>query len=144
VRRQLFTSFSGLSLLVCMAVCVLWVRSYRYVSYHDTHRYSNDSRRCYRVESWAVSYDGQLCYAHSNLWSDDPLAMQLIAKPDVHGTSFDAVARPAWDSRQASTGFLARTFAGFGYRSESRSWAGDLKMTGPITRPRYRTGRLRH
>ena len=31
VRRRLFTLLSALSLLLCIAVCVLWVRSYRTV-----------------------------------------------------------------------------------------------------------------
>src|SRR3954469_24504110 len=30
VRRRLFTLFSAVSLLACVAVCVLWVRSYTF------------------------------------------------------------------------------------------------------------------
>ena len=131
VRRRLFTFLSALSLLLCVAVCVLWVRSYRYVSYWDSHEYWTDQGRAHRLESWAVSYRGKFCYAHSALWSEDPLALQLIAKnAGAHGKALDTVADPSWHSRRASTGFLANTRAGFGFESLSQSGAGDLKMSG--------------
>ena len=50
MRRRLFNFFSAASLLLCVAVCVLWVRSYRRfddVVYVARHRVDNFcSYRC--------------------------------------------------------------------------------------------------
>jgi hypothetical protein len=53
MRRKLFTFTATLSLLLCVAACVLWVRSYRVVDIYQNHRAGR-----YRqiVSSWGLLY----------------------------------------------------------------------------------------
>jgi hypothetical protein len=125
--RRLFSFLSALSLLLCAAVVVLWVRSYWFVSYVDSHEYWNSEGRGHRREFWAVSHAGGLCYARHHLWTDDAEAVRLF-RPDRHGQRFDV--RATRKRGAAHQGFVRRTFAGFGYDRHDFDAEGDLKMTG--------------
>jgi hypothetical protein len=128
VLRRLFTIFSAFSLLLFLGICVLWGRSYWYVSYWDSHRYWNTDGRGHRDEFWAISYHGGLCYAHSLLWAEDDSAILLFASSQ-HGRRWDATGEK-WKGHPAHNGFVHRTYAGFGYERWDSVKAGDLKVTG--------------
>ncbi|HZL35372.1 MAG TPA: hypothetical protein VFC78_08685 [Tepidisphaeraceae bacterium] len=128
MRRRLFTILATLSALLFVATVALWVRSYWYYSYWDSHLYWNNDQRGHREEFWAISHNGGLCYAHCLFWSDDDLAIQLLA-PNQHGMRGDAKLAKA-NKDPASTGFVKRTFGGLGYDWEKSLRVGDLKMTG--------------
>ncbi|MDB5292428.1 MAG: hypothetical protein JWL69_3669 [Phycisphaerales bacterium] len=59
MKRRLFTFLSGVSLLLCAAACVLWVRSYRLTDalYHETRRYRPVNER---LEDSIVSNPGRV------------------------------------------------------------------------------------
>src|SRR5215212_5285205 len=125
--RRVFCVLSVLSLVACVAVVALWVRSYSYVSYADSYVYWNTPGRGERRAYWAISYSGGLCYARLRDGTDDPEAARLFAR-SRSGSRFDVRATGKWKS--ASSGFVRKTFAGFGFNLDERRGEDDLKLRG--------------
>jgi hypothetical protein len=124
---MLFTVTAAASAVLCVGVCVLWVRSYWVMSYSDSHAYWIAGGRGYRDEFWAVSRTGGVCYAQQRLWTDDPTAVPLF-RDEWHGARWEApvIGPPAG----AGQGFVPRTFTGFGWTHDTLARSGDLKVNG--------------
>ncbi len=56
VCRHLFTLCAAASLVMCVAVCVLWVRSYDSYVRHDTVRWQFTNFRLYESHEWPLYY----------------------------------------------------------------------------------------
>jgi hypothetical protein len=114
----------ALSLLLCLTTCVLGVRSYWYASDWDSDRLWNSGGISYRAGSTLISYHGGLCYCHYRLWTDI-----FLFSPAYNVRRFDTKTTK-WKGRTASTGYLQKTYAGFGYERIDSVRAGNLKATG--------------
>jgi hypothetical protein len=78
MQRQLLTLCSGVSLLLCVAVCVLWVRSYWFIDAFNRHRIGpGDPPSFVRRDALYTEAGG---IGFNSLWHVDP-AMQGWAWP---------------------------------------------------------------
>src|SRR5215208_4961837 len=103
MRRRLFTLCSAGSLLLCAAVCVLWVRSYWVESYAEGHTYwiADGGREGRRAEFWTGSCSGGLFLARQRTWTDDRNAVPLF-RPSRERNAFEG---KAGRDRLAAQGF---------------------------------------
>jgi hypothetical protein len=69
--RRLFTFCSAVSLLLWVAVCVLWVRSYFRGDYADSHTEHVKGERWVVDEYWLISADGAVMWMVGWRWIDD-------------------------------------------------------------------------
>jgi hypothetical protein len=126
--RRLFTLVSLVSLVLCAATVVLWVRSYRVGYYSDSHGYQVVAGRATDEHYWFLSASGGLVYTRSNGWSDDPVAVGLnTANRGTRGRSFGT---PEPDRFRTAALGGRRTVLGFHYGEDRAERAGDLKLTG--------------
>ena len=127
MRRRLFTFFCALSLLLCLTVCALWVRSYkRYDQVTHYYEYRNSI-----LHEWYVrSVLGELQFNRNSSGPWDPRDIELekrwlYATNDTHPTQTLFALHVQPDPNKSS--FLV---LGFGYfRAESRG--GELLIAVP-------------
>ncbi len=129
--RRLLTLLSAVSLLLGIATCVLWVRSYWVGSLVESHVYWNGDGRGHRAEYWGVSCSGRLCFVRSHLWTDDPEAARMFAFA-AQSSSRRWGERPAVRQTLQAwyDGFELSPVAGFAFRWDEDAAAGDLKISG--------------
>jgi hypothetical protein len=129
VRHRLFAILSVMSLVLCVATCALWVRSYWVVSwvYHETFSVNDGSG--IRQNSYAASLRGHVAYSSYDAHTKDPVAIALFAVNGPHSQRFEA---PAWKNRSARqvAAYHGGAFAGMGIYFHRFSDAGDQRMTG--------------
>jgi hypothetical protein len=135
MRRRLFTVLSALSLLLFVAVVVLWVWTYRHTG--DTERFSHGQGR-YPYTYWEVcSWDGQLLVSRFNYAY---VTLGSLGWERTHHQS-----SPAWDD--VNTGGDSRGWwqfrgnTGFGIDSVQGWTVGGVGRDG-IRQPDRRGGRF--
>src|SRR4051812_20890956 len=76
VKPRLFNVLAALSLLLCVATVVLWVRSYSGSDYVDGSNWERDDAFAYTATWGAWSAEGRLC-AHWNRSTDATAAANV-------------------------------------------------------------------
>ena len=138
VRRRLFNLLTVLSLLLCVAVCGLWVRSY---TCNETVGWYTNEWQGTRLETtvYGLSSDsGGLLVFGLHRWAqftadDEAFAECRVVNPDFN--------RPNY-RRQTPVGYpyMARNYAGWGTLGFGYYW-GQRSPSAPAA-PGYRTPRL--
>jgi hypothetical protein len=113
VARWLLHGLTALSLLLGVATCVLWVRSYWVGSFFGDTSYRPGPTVYYVIEARAFSLLGELCYARTMHWADDPEILRQ-AKPHRFAGGYERHGLTADWHRHVDASVPHRVL-GFGY-----------------------------
>lgn len=142
MRRRFLTALSFVSLLLCVAVCVLWVRSLRHV---DVLGYEGEVAGAWQRGGYVSSADGvvgcQWWVRQSPPASHPPVtgwrhtewpirSGASLLKQGWRGFSYDA--GPVNNFRPASNGRATPRYMGFSHQVTAPHWALLLAMLTPV------------
>jgi hypothetical protein len=110
--RYALNALTVLSLLLCVATIVLWVRSYWVISYLRFDAHWDSGHWLHLEDGTAVSCTGELHYAWSRQLLGPNPEMRVIAFTRSV-TRFETPMTPRWQANRGGT--MPATYIGFGY-----------------------------
>ena len=126
---RLFTLACAISLLLGLATCVFWARSYWYISHWEYRHYWNNDGLGHGDNYWAFSDRGALSFSRSLIWTDDPPAVRSFPSAlSNHRVGEVRITK----SRSTAGNSFPKTYGGFGYaRVASVYAAGRFTIANP-------------